>query len=146
MNYERSNYLAEAFNTISNAAFASLAVYGIVKAIQQRLPKRISLAFTGILIVGIGSALFHGTLMYTFQICDEMPMIYVSTWVAWIVFDVRPIGEPTNWVIPTSLALFDVFFTYSYLRFPKYVRARSRVQTLDELTNPTSVSARCTIK
>lgn len=97
----------------------ALALLGAIAAIQQQLPKRFVVSHTGVLIIGIGSAMFHATLLYACQILDELPMILVSSLLAWIVFDTRPLAQPPNLVIPSLLFAFDVFFTYAYLSFPK---------------------------
>ena len=35
----------------------------------------------GTLLISFGSALFHGTLLYSFQMADELPMIFcISVW------------------------------------------------------------------
>ncbi len=61
-NYEQTFYIAEFWNTISNLGFLILGIYGLYKAIENGLEKRFQLQFIALITVGIGSALFHGTL------------------------------------------------------------------------------------
>ena len=91
------------------------------KSIQQQLPKRCAAAWAGLALVGFGSFLFHMTLQYSTQLLDELPMIYLSTLVSWIVLDTRPIASAPNYWIPIGLLVFDVLFTVAYLLFPNPV-------------------------
>ncbi|KAM0793162.1 hypothetical protein ACM66B_000636 [Microbotryomycetes sp. NB124-2] len=120
-NYIRSFYVAEMFNTVSNSAFIALAIFGIYKSRQQQLPARFAIAFAAIALIGFGSTLFHMTLTYTWQMGDELPMIYTSAGMAWLVFDLSPLDAPINWKIPSLLAAFCVGFTSAYLLLPNPV-------------------------
>jgi len=69
-------------------------------------------------LVGIGSFAFHGTLQYAAQLADELPMIYTSSCIFFILFDTSPGFEMRNssrgQYLSTSVVLFDVLFTWSY--------------------------------
>ncbi|KAK4058102.1 alkaline ceramidase ydc1 [Microbotryomycetes sp. JL221] len=117
-NYLRSFYIAELFNTVSNSAFIALAVFGIYKSQQQNLPARFAVAYAAIALIGLGSTLFHATLLYTWQMGDELPMIYCSAGIMWIVFDLSPLDAPVNLFIPSLLAAFCVAFTSAYVLLP----------------------------
>lgn len=154
-NFQYSPLIAEFFNTVSNIAFGELfertkfgcwnwcspllalteltslrtvglAMLGIHKVIQQRLPLRFAGAYFGMMIVGIGSALFHTTLQYSWQLTDELPMIVLATFVVFVLFDLSPGGERKRFWSKASagagfLVLFNAFFVYAYTTFPKYV-------------------------
>ncbi|ORY73446.1 ceramidase [Leucosporidium creatinivorum] len=120
-NYEHTQYIAECFNTVSNVAFVALACYGIFRAIEQKLPRRFAAGHAAVALIGVGSALFHMTLQYSWQLGDELPMIYASAFITWIVFDTKPINSPLNLAIPFGLLAFNIFFTVAYLTFPNPV-------------------------
>ncbi|CAG8706777.1 202_t:CDS:2, partial [Scutellospora calospora] len=61
-NYIVNEYIAEFVNTTTNLTF-----------IKYGLEKRFIVAYMGILLVGIGSWCFHMTLLYEFQLLDELP-------------------------------------------------------------------------
>ena len=80
-NYTVSYYIAEFWNTISNLAFIIVGVMGIIQAIRHRYEPRFVLIAIGITIVGFGSSAFHGTLLYEYQMADELPMIWsIMVW------------------------------------------------------------------
>eukprot|EP01113_Clastostelium_recurvatum_P035669 TRINITY_DN49_c0_g1_i4.p1 TRINITY_DN49_c0_g1~~TRINITY_DN49_c0_g1_i4.p1 ORF type:complete len:293 (+),score=42.61 TRINITY_DN49_c0_g1_i4:3-881(+) len=76
-NYAISPYVCEFWNTLSSLYISSLAMVGLYLVVQKQqteLCMAVSCIILG--LVGLGSALFHGTLLYTFQLLDELPMIY----------------------------------------------------------------------
>ncbi|KAF9316880.1 Alkaline ceramidase 3 [Podila horticola] len=86
-NYVITQYIAEFFNSFSSFAMIFLgeaACYSIdrLQASLDRIqPKKTSLfrfklAFRTITVVGIGSFLFHATLLHKMQMLDELPMLY----------------------------------------------------------------------
>jgi len=80
-NYVHFVYIAETWNSLSNIPFILLAVHGMITVLQEGLPNRARYALTHALIafIGIGSFVFHATLMWHAQVLlDELPMIYVS--------------------------------------------------------------------
>mmetsp|Transcript_20396 Transcript_20396/g.42750 ORF Transcript_20396/g.42750 Transcript_20396/m.42750 type:complete len:297 (+) Transcript_20396:156-1046(+) len=80
-NYQVSIYIAEFWNTISNSAFILVGLMGIVQAYKHRYEARFVLIALGIMVVGFGSSAFHGTLLYEYQMADELPMIWsIMVW------------------------------------------------------------------
>ena len=77
-NYVISHYVAEFYNTqCSSLIFPFLAIYAGYRNYKSvGLPKQFIISFFIIGLVGIGSSLFHGTLKYSMQLADELPMIY----------------------------------------------------------------------
>ena len=61
-NYAHSSYIAEFYNTISNAACILLALIGLVNAFRQGFEKRFSVLHISNMILAIGSMIFHATL------------------------------------------------------------------------------------
>ncbi|SCV68853.1 BQ2448_974 [Microbotryum intermedium] len=120
-NFIYTRYIAELYNTVSNSFMIFIGLFGVYKALQQRLPKRILLSYLSLSIIGIGSAMFHATLQYSWQLGDELPMIYTSTLMAWLVFDLTPLGQKTPWIPPFCVLVFNVAFTLMYLFYPNPV-------------------------
>ncbi|GMM35122.1 alkaline dihydroceramidase [Saccharomycopsis crataegensis] len=81
-----SYYIAEFVNTITNSFFMFLACFAILRSVQNGFEKRFILGNCGFLLVGIGSWLFHMTLMYEFQLLDELPMLYATCVPFWSIF------------------------------------------------------------
>jgi dihydroceramidase len=52
-----------------------MGIIGLVECRRLRLPRQYALSFLALMVVGIGSVLFHGTLAYSAQLADELPMI-----------------------------------------------------------------------
>ncbi|KAK7695067.1 hypothetical protein QCA50_002257 [Cerrena zonata] len=118
-NYQFSRYIAETVNTWSNLVAIGLAFYGIRQVQAAKLPSRYIVGFAGVALIGIGSMIFHATLLYGAQLADELPMIYVASYFCAILFDTHPGFARTTKT--TSLAtiffLFNILFTWSYSIF-----------------------------
>ena len=78
-NFQTTRYIAEFWNCTSNCVMVGLALFGVRGAYRAGVRKpRFYACFFGLLAVGAGSALFHGTLLYLGQLLDEIPMIWAS--------------------------------------------------------------------
>ena len=84
-NYEVTYYIAEFWNTLSNLVMILLPVYSIYWSYKQkksrkyksyRMSNSVLACSVGIIFVGMGSWMFHMTLLYSMQLFDELPMIY----------------------------------------------------------------------
>jgi len=98
--YVHTNYIAETYNTLSNIPFILLGLHGYFSSLAltsttstsshpQPHPNRYryALAHMGIALIGMGSSAFHGTLKWHAQVLlDELPMIWVSSWVLYVVW------------------------------------------------------------
>lgn len=89
-NYEITHYIAEFWNTVSNFVLILFPLYGIYWSLRHinfsnkystsdrkyfKIPTSLILCHVGLSIVGIGSWMFHMTLLYPMQLLDELPMI-----------------------------------------------------------------------
>jgi dihydroceramidase len=63
-NYTITTYIAEFWNTISNISFILFGIFGVLNAYLQRFELRFAVTFLGVVAIGVGSAMFHGTLQY----------------------------------------------------------------------------------
>lgn len=85
-NYVVSHFIAEAVNTTTNALFIGLAFYAMIHVLRHKHELRFFIVGLGFATVGIGSWMFHMTLLYEYQLLDELPMIYATCVPYWIVF------------------------------------------------------------
>ena len=70
--YSYSPYIAEFFNTVSNASFIVFALHAFAQCHRLRLPFRFSLIATALLLTGVTSALYHATLTWVGLKADEV--------------------------------------------------------------------------
>lgn len=118
-NYAQTKYIAEFVNTISNIPSFLLGLYGAWSIIDQRIPSRFALGYLGMTLIGIGSIGFHATLRWGWQLMDELPMIYVVSFTAYMSLDTLPGFKPRFGLWgPLVLIAWDVFVTVSYLYLP----------------------------
>jgi dihydroceramidase len=90
-NYEVTRFVAEFWNTLSSLPISALGIFGMWFTLSSSKTFRWSFlsAYFGLFVVGLGSALFHGTLLFEAQMADEFPMIVGSLIYAYIVLDVQ---------------------------------------------------------
>ena len=77
-NYLLTKYIAEPWNTFTSIIYCIVSIISIY-FISIYIPSSIytkDIKFCAFLLclIGIGSTLFHATLLYKHQLCDEMPM------------------------------------------------------------------------
>jgi len=119
-NYTHTYAIAEFFNTISSVPAAFLALHALYLTFKYGRDNRFIIVNVMIGMVGIGSAAFHGTLLYTGQIMDELPMIYASLSLLYTVLEMEAIEKPRyKWLSPVLLA-FALTFTGVYLYLPEF--------------------------
>jgi dihydroceramidase len=88
INYERSRFVCEWFNTTSSVAM--LIAGGLGVWLHRRvLEVRFLLAFAVVAVVGLGSAAFHATLWFELQMLDEIPMLYSALVMVYIFLENR---------------------------------------------------------
>ena len=115
--YRWSRFVAEPVNTVTNLFFIALSLYGFHVSRRQRLPLRFAICHLGVALVGFGSAWFHGTLLYSTQLLDELPMIYTSAWLTYCVCETsKGYGKPRfRLLLPSVLVVLVVWITVVYL-------------------------------
>jgi len=120
-NYTWSYYIAEFYNTITSLPAFFLALYGIVLTYKYGYDKRFIVVNSMVGLVGLGSAAFHGTLLYTGQIMDELPMVYASLSLLYAVLemDSSDKGPVYKYAAPIILG-FCALFTAVYLYVPTF--------------------------
>jgi len=78
-NYVVNSYIAEFWNTLSSLSLFIFGLVGLIRARKFQVEYRFRFSLIAMMAVGIGSALFHGTLTYFGQMLDELPMVYSMT-------------------------------------------------------------------
>jgi dihydroceramidase len=151
-NYLHNYYIAETFNTASNAFYlvTSLgAMYRTYRSIRSQKKiqlfdlSRFYLMYTFGLLVCIGSFLFHATLLKKFQLLDELPMMYrydpftssithsqlVVFYIAFFLDDIiKPYSIGLKTLVGGSILLLGIGITIMMLWWPT-VRKRSTINT-----------------
>lgn len=118
-NYVHSRYVAETYNVLSSLGFVVAGLLGMWFCRKYRLESRISLSYFLMMIIGIGSSLFHGTLTWWGQSSDELPMIYASATFFYVIVEVNLVRKQKSWVFYLLLA-YLVAFTVVYFAFPEF--------------------------
>ncbi|KIM28979.1 hypothetical protein M408DRAFT_329022 [Serendipita vermifera MAFF 305830] len=119
-------WIAETWNSLSNIPFILLALHGMARTYREGVPNQTRYVLTHgmIAFIGIGSFLFHATLMWTAQVLlDELPMIYVSFQVLYcLLLEGRPSSTATYNAGYARAKLFCVgiptLITVIYLCYP----------------------------
>jgi len=104
-NYQYSPFIAEFWNTVSSLWLTFLAAFGIYQAAKMRVDKRLYFAYLALGVVGIGSAMFHATLLYSCQLLDELPMIYGTLIFLYAVFEFEKHSAIQRMYIPALVVL-----------------------------------------
>jgi dihydroceramidase len=79
--------VAEFWNTLSSLA---MVIAGLIGLTSRRFATEIRIAFALLVLVGLGSVAFHGTLRFELQMLDELPMLYLVTWLVWLLVENGP--------------------------------------------------------
>ncbi|KAG8719643.1 hypothetical protein FRC09_010852 [Ceratobasidium sp. 395] len=120
-NYTHTRYIAEWYNTISNIPFIALGLYGAYCSLTE-IPApmrrwRYAAPHFGIACIGFGSFIFHATLDWYAQVLlDEMPMIYVSSMVLYLVL--APSGGSGSLKLKLGVTAIPITVTALYLNLP----------------------------
>jgi dihydroceramidase len=113
-NYVVSHYVAEWYNTVSNALMVYLAAIGILHALTARQEPRFVMLGLTLFIVGLGSAIFHGTLTHVGQQGDETPMVFALAVWTYTLYAMDPKFEHAH---PDRVSALRLFLTASSLIF-----------------------------
>jgi len=72
--YAISYHFAEFWNSISSAIYVLVGIYALCHR-QAREDIAVAVIFSSLIGVGFGSALFHATMLYKYELLDELPML-----------------------------------------------------------------------
>ncbi len=85
--YVHTRYIAETYNTLSNLYTIGFGMLLLRHYIDNQVEKRFKFAALLMIIVGVGSLMFHGTLLYHFQLLDELPMLYLTCCMTYLTLE-----------------------------------------------------------
>jgi dihydroceramidase len=114
-NYEVTYYIAEFWNTISNFFLIVPPLCAAIIAKRDGQEDRFFYCHIGLMIVGIGSWCFHGTLLYQMQLLDELPMIWGSAFLIYALIEVDGSKNQHNVKLSLSLFIYCLIVTVVYL-------------------------------
>jgi len=92
-NYVYTHYIAEFWNTLSSLSISFWSLIGIVLLLRNNFEWRFLLIHIITIIVGVGSALFHGTLLISGQMWDEVPMLWFIISLGYILLQLNIDGN-----------------------------------------------------
>lgn len=79
-----SPYIVEYYNTLSSIPMIFLGYYGFYY--YKKLHNKHNYRFIILLLIGIGSTLFHATMHRLTQLLDEIPMIWLNSFLIYEMF------------------------------------------------------------
>ena len=85
-------YIAEFWNTLTNLWMIIPPLYGLWDAHRQSLERRFFACYLALLLIGVGSWMFHMTLIYEMQLLDEIPMVFGSAGLVYAIYQVRKLN------------------------------------------------------
>ena len=115
-NYVVTPYIAEFSNSFSSLTIVAQGLYGIYKH-WNVVELHYLLAFACFAVVGLGSFLFHATLMREFQLADELPMLWSNGMFAYCIVTAEETKERAAKTSFTWIALITVVFTVLVVLF-----------------------------
>ena len=114
-NYVTSYYLAEFWNTITNLGMIIPPVYGIIDSLRQGFELRYTLCYALLLLTGIGSWMFHMTLLFEMQLLDELPMVWGGSFMLYSLYRSRNSFVDGGRIVGVILLCYAIVVTVAYL-------------------------------
>ena len=123
-NFVVSFFVAEWWNTVSNVGLIVLGLFGLWITLKKGMELRFALCHLCSMVIGFGSAAFHGTLTHVGQQGDETPMVFFCCVSIMCLIFLKPSTEkiwggrlfPFACVLATIFA-FGFAVIHYYLRF-----------------------------
>lgn len=120
-NYTWTFYVAEFLNTVTSLPAFFLALNSMYLTYKYGYDKRFYVVNMMVAMVGLGSAAFHGTLLYAGQIMDELPMVYASLSFLYAVLEMESTNKGPVYKYSAPLLLcYSALFTAVYLYLPSF--------------------------
>lgn len=116
-NYEVTYYIAEFWNTLSNLLMILPPFWSIFMAYREGFERRYMLCYLFLGFVGIGSWCFHMTLIYEMQLLDEIPMVWGTLVLLYVLVPMVYPSLDGSFKFKASLFLYGFVETTCYLYF-----------------------------
>ncbi|RWS09064.1 alkaline ceramidase 3-like protein [Dinothrombium tinctorium] len=114
-NYETTFYIAEFWNTVSNVFMIIPPIYSFISSLATGYEVRTLICYTLLTAVGIGSWLFHMTLKYEMQLFDELPMLWGSLFLVFVLATIAFPYLEDNLTFKMGLFVYGIIATTIYL-------------------------------
>ncbi|TPX73190.1 hypothetical protein CcCBS67573_g05548 [Chytriomyces confervae] len=115
-NYVLTPYVAELWNSTSNVFFLLLAWLAVINLQAVGANEvRNYIAIWSLIVVAVGSILFHGTLWYSYQMLDELPMIYNACILLFCALQIYPESRHRKLAVGLALSAYSAAVTSIYL-------------------------------
>ena len=127
-NYLHTHYVAEWWNFLSSVPMVVYGGFGLGCCARFGLERRFWACYIALMLVGLGSCAFHGTLTWYpnpspnlrwGQALDELPMIYGSTAFFYTVVEADLAETRRPW-LPYAEAAYCAAFTLGYFALPRF--------------------------
>ena len=121
-NYIVTYYIAEFWNTVSNLGLFWVPLIVLMNG-RRYDTSRFKVLCVLTSMIGLGSALFHGTLKFYCQLADELPMLWATLSQIYVLWsESKPGRSNDNKTFLYSLILFGVIWTalspYTHFEHP----------------------------
>lgn len=118
-NYNVVEYIAEFWNTITGVAIAISALY-----FRRLATSEMKMIVWYLLLVSVGTILFHSTLLYKYQLLDEMPMLLIAMEYLQILANLKTINVQTSTknlvnILLGMRAFFIIVIPFTYVFGPQ---------------------------
>lgn len=117
-NYLHTWYIAEFYNFWSSVPIFLLGAFGVKLAMQQRWKQKLLWPLIGLMIVGLGSMGFHGTLLKGGQALDELSMIWSAAFLVYAALQAEARHAP-HW-LGRALGMYLLSFSLAYFYIPGF--------------------------
>ena len=108
-------FVAEFVNAATSVFMMALAAAALWRG--RDLEPRFRLGLAGTVLVGLGSAMFHATLLRWAQAADELPMVGLGLTCAWTLSQ-RRAGPGAGRPLGFGLLAFGLLFAWAYALAP----------------------------
>lgn len=119
--YASSAYFAEFYNSLSSLIYVMVAAYALTRPeIRQDAMVALSAVLVG--VIGLGSIAFHGTMLFEYELCDEVPMLLFIAVALCNKIGAHPllVGRVNALVFAAAVVAATAALTFIYIQFQVY--------------------------
>lgn len=116
-NYEISDYIAEFFNTITNSIYVIVGIWTFLEFNNNNIFSRLQYCGIALILVGLGSFAYHGTITRWGQACDELAILYWEVSVLFSLFE-KSQSFFNKWYFYLLLAILETALYWQMDKYP----------------------------